>query len=1374
MNKIVLTLLAVLFSFVSFAALPPITGTASICEGSTTTLSNATPGGTWSSGTVSIATIGSATGVVAGIAAGTTNITYTDGVSSVYAVVTVNAVPAAITGSSVVCLGGSATLANVTPGGIWVSSNPAIATISFSTGVVTGVSLGTASISYTVSSGCSAMRVITVNPIPVVTLASSVVCVGTTTTFTASPLGGVWSMLPTGIASVAGAGITGLAVGTTVLNYTAGGCATTRSLTVNAAIGSITGPSTVCVGSAITLSNPTSGGTWSSANPAVANISSSTGILTGNSVGTTTVSYNVTGCIATTVITVNGAPTGITGPASVCVGSVITLTGFGAVSATWSSGTTSVATVGTSGNVTGVAAGTSVITYNTGCGSTTRIVSVNSSCAGTPVPGAASVSASVVCSGTALVLSLPAYTPVCGHAIQWQYSPDGLSWTNLPGATTAPFTYMPTSAYYYRCGITCVAGGTSAFSGPVYVTVDFSIAAHSIISAPDTACSATHFYIAACGVSPSFSAVTFFGDGDSTLTALSTTTLSDAHIYHNYTLPGTYSVTQIMYNGATAVDTVTFSYVYNYCRTLPIRFYHDNNSNCIYDGADQLNVAAVSVRIDSNGVPVDTITATTGFFYKAYGAPGTVYAFRPYSVSGGLIVACPATTVIYDTIVSYTNTYQVKYFGVRCGAPTSGFDLKVNATTATGRHTQRFDIIVSNFYCSATSPVVTLTFSPKYGYFPGTFPCYMTTPLPTSVAGNTMTWNLSALSANATKTITVWLERPSSIGPWLIPGDTVHSEISVSPTVGDFDISNNVITKVDTVRSSFDPNDIVVAPEGNILPCTQLQYKVRFQNTGNDTASNIYVLDTLSSELDPSSLQAVIASHPMNIAVINDGVRNIAKFEFPNINLPDSSHHNLCSGTFIFNIKARSTLPDGVEVRNRVGIYFDENPVVMTNEVINTGGIPAITGPANACIGYPSQYYNLMPSGYWASSTPAVGSIGTAGIVSGLTAGTTTVSYTVTNSCTSRTATKIVTVNPVVVPTVSIASAAGDTVCSGTSVAYTAAATFAGTAPVYTWKVNGLSVGSGGAYTYFPVAGDTVSVSLASSQACAMPATVADTIPMTVISMAMPVASLGVAPDDTACAGTPVSFTATPSYGGAAPAYMWYVNSVMAGSGALYVYTPANGDVVYCRMISNFRCRLADTVSSSNVLMTVDPLYIPVVSISAAPGLSAPAGDPITLTASVINAGPSPLYQWVVNGFIIPGATNNTYTSSTFADYDSVTCSVTGSGVCNITTYNSVYITITPAGVNDVTSGFDVHLFPNPNKGGFRIKGTIGTMNGLPVEMVITNTLGQVVFTGNSTTADNGSVNEDVQLPVSLANGVYILSLRSGEENKMFRFVIDK
>lgn len=1362
-----------LLSVVANAALPPITGTASVCEGSTTTLSNSTPGGTWISGAPAIATI-SAAGVVSGVAAGTSNITYTDGVSSVYAVVTVNAVPAAIVGTSVICVGSSGTLTNATTGGLWTSSNPAVASVSFSTGVVTGTSIGTTVISYVIPSGCAAVKVLTVNPIPVTTVGSSVVCVGTSTTFTASPLGGVWTMSPLGVVSIGTPGITGLSAGVASITYIAGGCSTSRTITVNTAIAPITGVLSVCVGSATTLSNATTGGTWSSSNVGVAVVSSTTGIVTGNSLGTATISYTVGGCVTMAVVSVNTTPSGITGPASVCVGSTISLTGYGGVSATWSSGATSVATVGTGGVVTGVAMGTANITYNSGCGVVSRVVTVNSSCAGTPVTGGVSASTSIVCSGTSLTLNLPTYTPVCGHAIQWQYSPDGLSWTTLPGATTVPYTFAPTAAYYYRCGITCVSGGTSAFSGPVFVGVDFSIGSYSVISSPDTACNATHFYIAACGVSPMFSVRTYFGDGDTLTTALSTTTLSDAHIYHNYSLPGTYTVKHILFNGTTPEDTVTFNYTHKSCRTLPIRFYFDANLNCVFDAGDSYNAAQVSVRIDSAGVPVDTITATGGFYYKAYGAPGTVYAFRPYAVEGGLVIACPGSAVIYDTIVSYVNTYVPKYFGIRCGSASSGFDLKVMSTTISGIHTQRFNIMVTNHYCTAASPTLTVKHSAKYGYFSGIYPCYMTSPTPSTVAGNVVTWNLPAMAANSTTMVTLWVERTPAIGPYLTPGDTAYSEISVSPTTGDFDLSNNVINTVDTVRSSFDPNDIAVSPKGYILPCTQLQYKVRFQNTGNDTARNIYVLDTLSSDLDPSSLQAVISSHPMFVSVINDGVRNIAKFEFAGINLPDSSHHGLSEGMFLFNIKAKSTLADGNEIRNRVGIYFDENPVVMTNEVVNTGGIAPITGPSDVCIGYPAQFRDITKGGYWASSVAAVGTIGTAGVMSGLTAGTTVVSYTVTNACTSRTATKLVTVNPVVSPTISISSAPGDTVCAGTSVAYTAAFTYPGSAPVYTWRVNGVSVGSGPTYSYIPAVGDTVSVTLASSQACAMPSIVADTLPMTVIPMAMPMVTTGVSPDDTACEGTPVTFNATPSFGGPTPSYIWTVNSAVVGGSSSYVYTPTNGDIVVCRMVSNFRCRLTDTVNSASVHMTVDPLYIPVISLSASPGLTAPAGTPITITASVVNGGPSPVYEWLVNGLIIPGATTNSYTSSTFADYDSIVCRVTGSGVCSIISFNYVYVTITPVSVNDVTSGTELHLFPNPNKGGFNIRGTIGDQAGENVSFSVTNLLGQEVYAGSVETGSGGVIQHHIDLSDGVANGVYILTMASGENKKMFRFVVER
>jgi len=1373
-KNIGLTFLAILFSVISFAALPPITGTTSICLGASTTLSDATPGGTWYSGDVSVAVIGSSSGFVSSVSVGTSIITYTDGVSSVYATVTVNAVPAPITGVPAICGSGTTTLGDVTPGGIWISSNPSVASVGVTTGLVTGNSPGTTLISYTIPSGCSSVVTVTVSPIPVLSGGGSTVCVGSSIAIGGTPAGGTWTSSTTNATVSASGLVTGAAVGTAGITYTmASGCYASRAMTVNPAIGAITGTPTVCVSFATTLGHPVAGGNWSTSNAAVATISSTTGITTGNTVGTATISYVVAGCLATTVMSVNGVPTGITGPSSVCVGSTITWVGIGGVSATWTSSATSVATVSSAGIVSGMGVGTSTITYNTGCGSTTRVVSVNSSCTGTPVPGPITASTSVVCSGTSFVLNLPSYTPVCGQSIQWQYSPDGTSWSNLPGAVTVPYTYTPTAAYYYRCGITCVSSGLTGFSGPVHVIVDFSIGVHSVIAAPSTTCPASHFYVAACGVSSAFSVLTFFGDGDSALTALSTTTLSDAHIYHTYGLPGTYTIKHILYNGALAMDTVTFDYNYLFCRTLPIRFYNDINSNCVFDAGDAEGLVPVTTRVDSNGVPVDTIIVTSGFAYQALGGPGTIYAFRPITVGGSLVLTCPASGVIYDTINTYTNTYVTKYFGIRC-SPSGGFDLKVDATVLAGRHSQRVDMVVTNFYCYAVSPVVTFTFSPKYGYFPGTSPCYFTYPAPTSVVGNVMTWSLASLSANATRTISVYLERPSSIGPWLVPGDTVNSTISVTPTVGDIIPSNNVITRVDTVKVSYDPNDLAVKPEGYILPCTQLQYKVRFENTGNDTAHNIYVLDTLSAELDPASISAVVASHSMNIAVINDGTHTIAKFEFPNINLLDSSHHALCSGMFVFGIKAKSTLTDGTQIMNRVGIFFDDNPAVMTNEVTNTGGIPPITGPGNVCIGYPATYLNTMPGGAWVSSVPAVGTITGGGVVSGLTTGTSLISYTVFNSCASRTATKEVTVNPVVVPSAAIIATPGDTVCAGTSVSYTSVIAFGGAAPAYVWQVNGTSVSTSSSYTFTPVAGDTVTLAMASSQACAMPGIVGDTMPMEVVAMATPVASVAINPGDTSCAGTPVTYTATPSFGGDAPGYTWFVNGSATGSGPVYIYTPTNGDVLYCRMGSNFMCRLADTVNSGTIHMTVDPLYIPDISISASPSFAAVAGDPITLTATVANAGPTPVYQWVINSFPVPGANTNVFTSSTFSDYDSVTCIVTGSGICHITAYNSVFVTIWGVGVRNISAGHDIHVSPNPNKGSFSIRGSIGTMKGREVAVTVNNMLGQVVYSGNTTIGNDGTINEFVQLPDMLPNGVYMLNFRADNESSMFRFVIDK
>src|ERR1039458_6838814 len=90
--------------------------------------------------------------------------------------VTVNSMPAPIGGSPVMCQG-SGTILTDPGGGIWSSSNGAVATI----GSVSGISAGTAIITYTLGSGCIATQIITVNPLPSAIAGLGSICIGSAT-----------------------------------------------------------------------------------------------------------------------------------------------------------------------------------------------------------------------------------------------------------------------------------------------------------------------------------------------------------------------------------------------------------------------------------------------------------------------------------------------------------------------------------------------------------------------------------------------------------------------------------------------------------------------------------------------------------------------------------------------------------------------------------------------------------------------------------------------------------------------------------------------------------------------------------------------------------------------------------------------------------------------------------------------------------------------------------------------------------------------------------------------------------------------------------------------------------------------------------------
>lgn len=142
-------------------------------------------------------------------------------------------------------------------------------------------------------------------------------------------------------------------------------------------------------------------------------------------------------------------------------------------------------------------------------------------------------------------------------------------------------------------------------------------------------------------------------------------------------------------------------------------------------------------------------------------------------------------------------------------------------------------------------------------------------------------------------------------------------------------------------RASFDPNDKAGFPLGvngqHFIPKGQnLTYKIRFQNTGTDTAFNIIVLDTLSSLLDLASLRVGASSHPYSYNLLDQGV---LQFKFQNILLPDSNVNEALSHGFVqFTIAPRADLPDNSVLENAAAIYFDFNEPVLTNQTWHTIG----------------------------------------------------------------------------------------------------------------------------------------------------------------------------------------------------------------------------------------------------------------------------------------------------------------------------------------------------------------------------------------------------------------------------------------------------
>ncbi|MEI6774788.1 MAG: C10 family peptidase, partial [bacterium] len=117
-------------------------------------------------------------------------------------------------------------------------------------------------------------------------------------------------------------------------------------------------------------------------------------------------------------------------------------------------------------------------------------------------------------------------------------------------------------------------------------------------------------------------------------------------------------------------------------------------------------------------------------------------------------------------------------------------------------------------------------------------------------------------------------------------------------------------------------------------------------------------------------------------------------------------------------------------------------------------------------------------------------------------------------------------------------SVSQNSVCSGTSVTFTAVPTNGGTSPAYQWKKTGATIAGATnvTYSYIPTNGDIITCVLTSSLSCTTgnPAT---SPPITmIVTTPFPVSLAISVSQNSVCPGTSVTFTAVPTNGGTSPA----------------------------------------------------------------------------------------------------------------------------------------------------------------------------------------------------------------------------------------------
>jgi len=348
-----------------------------------------------------------------------------------------------------------------------------------------------------------------------------------------------------------------------------------------------------------------------------------------------------------------------------------------------------------------------------------------------------------------------------------------------------------------------------------------------------------------------------------------------------------------------------------HCQSFPVMeglAFYDNNSNGIHD-TDEPAKNNLKVTL-SNGRY--TFTANSGYYQIDADSIG---AYHITITPPQYFTVSPATVNFnftgYDTLVT-------KNIPLQANTTIDELTIKITSINQAARPGFSFPYLISYENTGTTTLSPTIVFD-----YDQTRLNYNTS----SVAGvvdnaSTLTYNTGSLSPGQSGSFIGYFTLKTTVPL----GDVLNAKATINANT--FTAYDSVQT---TVRGAFDPNDKQATPQlspSQVANGEYIDYTIRFQNTGTDTAFTVVISDTLSDDLQANSLQMITSSHNCKTTVKD----NIVFFEFLNILLPDSNINEPSSHGFVsFKMKPQTSVSANTTILNKAAIYFDYNAPVITN-----------------------------------------------------------------------------------------------------------------------------------------------------------------------------------------------------------------------------------------------------------------------------------------------------------------------------------------------------------------------------------------------------------------------------------------------------------